>query len=85
MGENIETDVDANSHELRRGVEAGINSEDKEYRQAGNEPDQAFSDRETKELVKEGVYADSDTPLFLMDTPDGQKGDAQDEKDESAE
>lgn len=85
MSENQKTDVNANSHELRRGVQAGINSDETERWQAGDEPGQAFNDRETKELVKEGIYADSDTPLFLMDTLDGQKGDAQDEKDESAE
>jgi hypothetical protein len=44
-----------------------------------------LGDRETKEPVKEGIDRESDSPLFLRDTLDGQKGDAQDEKDKSAE
>jgi hypothetical protein len=85
MSENQKPNVDANSREFRRGVEAGINSEDTKYWQAGYELGQALSDQETKEPVKEIIHAESDTPLFLMDTLDGHKGDAQDEKDKSAE
>jgi hypothetical protein len=85
MSENQNPNVDANTREFRRGVEAGINSEDTNYWQAGYELGQALSDRETKELVKPVIHQESDTPLFLMDTLDGKKGDAQDEKDESAE
>jgi hypothetical protein len=85
MSENQKPNVDANSREFRRGVEAGINSEDTKYWQAGYELGQALSDQETKEPVKEIIHPESDTPLFLMDTLDGRKGDAQDEKDKSAE
>jgi hypothetical protein len=85
MSENQKTNVVANSPEFRRGVEAGINSEDTKYWQAGYQLGQELSDRETKEPVKEVIQAESDNPLFLMDTLDGQKGDAQDEKDKSAE
>jgi len=85
MRENQKTDADANSREFRRGVEAGINSEDTKYWQAGYELGQELSDRETKEPVKEVIQTEPDTPLFLKDTLDGQKGDAQDEKDKSAE
>jgi len=84
MSENQKTNVDANSREFSRGVEAGINSEDTKYWQAGYELGQALSNRETKEPVKE-VIAASDNPLFLMDTLDGHKGDAPDEKDKSTE
>jgi hypothetical protein len=85
MSENQKTNVDANTLEFKRGVEAGINSEDTKYWQAGYELGQGLSDRETKELVKEVVPPKSDTPLFLMDTLDGKKDDPQDEKDKSAE
>ena len=78
MSENQKTNVDANSLEFGRGVEAGINSEDTKYWQAGYELGQGLSDQETKELVKEPVkeviHAESDNPLFLMDTLDGTKG-----------
>jgi hypothetical protein len=85
MGENQKTNVDANSPEFRRGVEAGINSEDTKYWQAGYELGQELSDKETKEPVKEIIQEEFETPLFLKDTLDSQKGDAQDEKDKSAE
>ena len=91
MSENQKTDGDANSREFTRGVEAGLNSEDTKYWQAGYELGQGLSDKETrelketKELVKETIKKEPDAPLFLKETLDGQKGDAQDEKDKSAE
>ena len=85
MSENQKTNVVANTLEFKRGVEAGINSEDTKYWQAGYELGQGLSDRSTKELVKEVIPPKSDTPLFLMDTLDGKKDDPQDEKDKSAE
>jgi hypothetical protein len=85
MIENQKTNMDANSREFQRGVEAGLNSEDTKYWQAGYELGQGLSDKDTKEPVKEILQEKSDTPLFLKDTLDGQNGDAQDEKDGSAE
>jgi hypothetical protein len=85
LSENKNPNVDANSREFRRGVEAGLNSEDTKYWQAGYELGQEMGNRETKELVKESIQSESDSPLFLRDTLDGQKGDAQDEKDKTAE
>ena len=85
MSENKKTIGDANTQEFKRGVEAGLNSEGTKYWQAGYELGQALSDREIKEPVKEVIHAESDSPLFLMDTLDGQKGDLQDEQDKSAE
>jgi hypothetical protein len=85
LSENQKTNVDANSREFRRGVEAGLNSEDTKYWQAGYELGQELSDRETKESVKEIIQRESDIPLSLIDTLDGQKGYPQDEKDKTAE
>lgn len=85
MSENLKTNAKANSSEFRRGVEAGINSEGTKYWQAGYELGQDLSDRETKEPVNEIIHTEPDTPLFLMDTLDGKKGDAQDEKDATTE
>ena len=85
MGENKTTNADANSREFNRGVEAGLNSEDTKYWQAGYELGQEYNDRETKEPVEEIVQREPDAPLFLIDTLDGRKGDAMDEKDKSAE
>jgi hypothetical protein len=82
MSENQKTDVDANSREFTRGVEAGLNSEDTEYWQAGYELGQGLSDQATQEPVKEIIQKESDTPLFLRDTLGGA---GQDEKDKSAE
>jgi len=85
MNEDQKTNVDANSREFTRGVEAGINSEDTKYWQAGYELGQELTNRESQEPVKEVIQTEADTPLFLMDTLDGKKGDAQDEKDKSGE
>jgi len=85
MSEDEKTNVDANSREFTRGVEAGLNSEDTKYWQAGYELGQGLSDKETKELDKTVIQEESDTPLFLQDTLNGQTGDAQDEKNKSAE
>lgn len=85
MSENQKTTVDANSREFRRGVEAGLNSEDTKYWQAGYELGQGLSDKDTKEPVKENLQEKSDTPLSLKDTLDGHHGDVMDEKDKSAE
>lgn len=84
MSEN-KKNVDANSRGFRPGVEAGLNSEDTKYWQAGYELGQEYSDRETKEPVKEIIQRESETPLFLIDTLDRHNGDAQDEKDKTAE
>jgi len=85
MSENKQTNVDANSPEFMRGVEAGLNSEDTKYWQAGYELGQGLSGKETKEPVNEIIQKEFETPLFLKGTLDGQKGDPQDEKDHSAE
>lgn len=85
MSENKETDGDGNSREFKRGVEAGLNSEDTKYWQAGYELGRQYSDKETKKAVEDIVPRAPDAPLFLRDTLDGHMGDAQDEKDKSAE
>ena len=84
MSENQKTNAEANSREFTRGVEAGLNSEDTKYWQAGYELGQGLNDQETKEPV-EILQKEPDTPLFLKDTLDGQKRDAMTEKDKSAE
>ena len=85
MSESQKTNVDANKREFKRGVEAGLNSEDTKFWHAGYELGQELSDRKTKELVKPVIHQESDTPLFLIDTSDGKKDDPQDERDKSAE
>lgn len=82
MSEHQKTNVDENSREFTRGVEAGLKSEDTKYWQAGYELGQGLSDQETQEPVKEIIPEKSDTPLFLQDTLGGE---AQDEKDKSTE
>ena len=82
MSENKKTVEDANSREFTRGVEAGLNSEDTKYWQAGYELGQGLSDKDTKELVKGPIETEPNTPLFVKDTLGG---DAQDEKDKSTE
>jgi len=85
LSENQNTKVDANSLEFKRGVEAGLDSESTKYWQAGYELGHELNERAALEQVKEITQKEPDTPLFLADTLDGQKGEAQDEKDKSAE
>jgi hypothetical protein len=85
LNENKKTTDDANTEEFKRGVEAGLNSEDTKYWQAGYELGQEYSDRETKKSAEELTPVAPNVPLFLADTLDGHKNAAQDEKDKSAE
>ena len=85
LSENKKTIGDANTREFKRGVEAGLNSEDTKYWQAGYELGQEYSDQ-TKKPVEEIILKEPGAPLFLIDTLDGQTGAAaQDEKTKSAE
>ena len=43
------------------------------------------SEKETEAPVRELLHQESDIPLFLRDSPEGKKGDAQDEKDKTGE
>ena len=43
------------------------------------------SEKETEEPVRDLLYQEPDVPVFLRDSPEGQKGDAQDEKDKTGE
>lgn len=90
MSEEIEQNVDANSTEFNEGVEAGLNSEEdtKNWR-AGNELGQELKEEEAEK--KAPVYENllkkpsTPTPLFMRHSPDRRRGNAQDEKDETAE
>ena len=84
MSENQKPNVDANSREFRRGVEAGLDSENTKFWQAGYELGHELNEEATQP-AKESTPREPDDPLFLADTLDGQKGDAQDEKNKSTE
>ena len=85
MSENQKTKVEANSQEFRRGVEAGLESEDTKFWQAGYELGHELNERATRERAKEVTQGEPDSPLFLADTLEGQKVDLQSEKDKTAE
>lgn len=85
MSENQKTKVDANSLEFRRGVEAGLESEDTKFFQAGYELGQDLNEEAAKQRAKENTEKKPDDPLFLADTLDGQKNDALDDQGKSTE
>ena len=85
MSEIQNTNSDANSREFERGVEAGLDSEVTKFWQAGYELGHELNERAALEQVKGITRREPDAPLFLADTLDGQKGNAQDEKDKTAE
>jgi hypothetical protein len=84
---DIKQHVDTNSVDFKQGVEAGLNSaEDTKNWEAGNELGQELKDEvENKEPVSESSFKEPSPPLFMRDSSEGKKGNAQDEKDETEE
>ena len=87
MSGDIEPHVDTNSDEFKQGVEAGLNGgNDLENWKAGNElGEELKAEVEDDEPVSESLLKGTSTPLFLSDSPEGNKGNAQDEMDETEE
>ena len=87
MNRDIEQHVDTNSAEFKQGVEAGLNGgKDMKNWKAGNELGQELkAEVEDDEPVSKSRLRETTTPLFLSDSPEGNKGNAQDEKDETEE
>ena len=85
MSRDIEQHVDTNSAEFKQGVEAGLNGgKDMTNWKAGNELGQELkADVGTDAPASENPL--KEIPLFLSDSPEGNKGNAQDEKDETEE
>ena len=87
MSGDIEQCVDTNSAEFKQGVKAGLNAgkEMKNWK-AGNELGLELKEEvEDDEPVTKRLLKESSTPLFMSDSSEGKKGNAQDEKDEAAE
>jgi hypothetical protein len=86
MSEDIKQHVDTNSPEFKQ-VATGLNSsKGTENWQAGNELGRELKDEgEKKGPVDENLFKEDSTPLFLRDSPEGNKENAQDEKDETEE
>ena len=87
MSEDIKQPVDTNSAEFKQGVEAGLNAgKDMKNWKAGNELGLELKEEvEDDELVSKSLLNESSTPVFMSDSPEGNQGNAQDEKDETEE
>ena len=87
MSEDIEQSVDTNSAEFKQGVEAGLNGgKDMKNWKAGNELGQELkAEVEDDEPVSKNQLKEASVPLFMSDSSEGNKGNAQDEKDETEE
>ena len=87
MSGDIKQHVDTNSAEFKQGVEAGLNvGKDMKNWKAGNELGQELkAEVEDDEPEPKSPVKEPSTPLFLSDSPEGNKGNAQDEKDETEE
>ena len=87
MSRDIEQHVDTNSAEFKQGVEAGLNGgKDMENWKAGNElGEELKAEVKDDEPVSKSLLRETSTPLFLSDSSEGNKGNAQDEKDETEE
>ena len=84
---DIKQPVDTNSADFKQGVEAGLNSAaDTQNWQAGNELGRELKNDVANRLpAAESLSKKPPTPLFMRDTSEGEKGNAQDEKDETEE
>ena len=87
MSGDIEPHVDTNSAEFNQGVEAGLNAaKDMKNWKAGKELGLELKEEvEDDEPVSQILFKEPSTPLFISDSPEGKKGNAQDEKDETEE
>ena len=87
MNGDIEQHADTNSAEFKQGVEAGLNAgKDMKNWKAGNELGLELKEEvENDELGSKGLSMESLTPLFMSHSAEGNKGNLQDEKDETEE
>ena len=87
MSGDINNGVDTNSAHFKLGVEAGLNSAvDSNNLQAGNELGQELKNEvANKEPVSVDLFKEPSPPLFMANSSEGKKGNAQDEKDETEE
>jgi hypothetical protein len=86
MSGDIQPHVDTNSDEFKQGVEAGLNvGKDMKNWKAGNELGlELKAEVEDDEPVSKSLNETS-IPLFMSNSPEANKGNAQDEKDETEE
>ena len=87
MSEQMKQQIDTSSEEFNEGVEAGLNSgEDSKTWCAGNKLGQELKDEGEKSEPGSGSsIKEPETPLFMKDGAGGNKGNPQDEKDETEE
>ena len=82
MSRDIDQHVDTNSAEFKQGVEAGLNGgKDMKNWKAGNELGQELkAEVKDDEPVSKSLLKGTSTPLFMNDSPEGNKGNTQDER-----
>ena len=86
MSDVIKQGVNTKSVKFTEGVEAGLNSsEDTRNWKAGNELGQELKDEDNTEEISEMLLLDASVPLFLRDSGSSNRGNDQDEKDETEE
>jgi len=87
MSGDIKEHVDTNSAEFKQGVAAGLNvGKDMKNWEAGNELGLELKEEVDGDgPVSKSLLKEFSTPLFMSDSSEGNKGNAQDEKDETEE
>jgi hypothetical protein len=84
MSKDQEQNADTNSAEFKEGVEAGLNSDTKNWTAGYDLGQELKEEGETKEPIDENPFDKPSVPLFMRDR-EGDRGNAQDEKDETEE
>ena len=87
MSEDVKQSVNTNSVAFKGGIQSGLNAaEETKNWEAGNELGQEPKAKvEIEAPVDKERFRIASVPLFMRDSRDGNKRNAQDEKDEMAE
>ena len=85
--QHVRPESERNSADFKQGAAAGLDSAgDCQNYQVGNDRGQELKDEgEQTKPAHEGLADEASTPLFLKDNPEGNQGNAQDEKDGTEE
>ena len=86
MSEDTKPEVDKSSPAFREGFEAALNCpEEIKNWKAGNDLGKELKRQVNTGPMDESLLKEFPTPLFMRDNPEGNKGTAQDVKDETEE
>lgn len=87
MSDDTKQSVNKSSAAIREGIRIDLAADDLKNSQASNElgNELRVEPEGKKPMCEDLLFKAASTPLFMRDSPEGKKGNSQDEKDASAE